>query len=222
LTQQISKTQSIIDVPNNLFRLTPKHVDRAGQVAGRAFQEDPVTLFSIPDKKDRIEKLSYTFRMLYAYGVRHGVSYASSSNMEGIIIWLPPDNMYPSFWAMMRHGGLKMMFKISNFKKGAMKMMKTSMAIFNYEEERHKALVPYEHWYLQNIAVEPTEQGKGYGSLLISSMTEKIDSIGLPIFLETNTEKAASLYQRHGFKILEHTIIPETDVPLWCMIRKPK
>jgi ribosomal protein S18 acetylase RimI-like enzyme len=142
--------------------------------------------------------------------------------LEGIIIWLPPNKLYPSFWAMMRYGGLKLMLKMSNFKKGAMKAMKTSMSIFNYEEERHKALVPFEHWYLQNIAVDPSEQRKGYGSLLIRSMTEKIDSIGLPIFLETNTEKAASLYKRHGFEVLEHTIIPETDVSLWCMLRRPR
>ena len=96
MTQQISKTQSIINVPDNLFKLKPEHVDMAGEVAGRAFQEDPVTLFSIPDKKDRVEKLPYTFRMLYAYGVRHGVSYATSNNLEGIIIWLPPNKMYIS------------------------------------------------------------------------------------------------------------------------------
>jgi ribosomal protein S18 acetylase RimI-like enzyme len=115
-----------------------------------------------------------------------------------------------------------MMLKMSSLSPKAMKMMKVTMAIFGYEEERHKALVPYEHWYLQNIAVEPKEQGKGYGSLLIRNMTEKIDGTGLPIFLETNTEKAMSIYQRHGFEVIEHTIIPNTDVPLWCMLRQPR
>jgi ribosomal protein S18 acetylase RimI-like enzyme len=101
--------------------------------------------------------------------------------------------------------------------------MKTTMAIFNYEEERHKALAPFEHWYLQNIAVEPEEQGKGYGSLLIRAMTEKIDREDrVPIFLETNKEKNLPFYQKHGFEILEHTIIPKTDVPLWCMLRNPR
>jgi ribosomal protein S18 acetylase RimI-like enzyme len=208
---------------DNLFKLTPEHVDKAGEVAGRAFQDDPVTLFSLPDEKEREQKLPYTFKMLYAYGIRNGVTYATSNNLEGIIIWLPPDKLYPSMWAMMRHGGFKLIFKMSNFKRGAMKTMKTTMAIFNYEEERHKALAPFEHWYLQNIAVEPDEQGKGYGSLLIRAMTEKIDQEDrLPIFLETNKEKNLSFYQKHGFEILEHTIIPKTDVPLWCMLRNPR
>ena len=100
--------------------------------------------------------------------------------------------------------------------------MRKTMAIFNYEEERHKELVPYDHWYLQNIAVKPEEQGKGYGGLLLRTMIETVKSDGLPIYLETNTEKAMSIYQRYGFEILEYGIIPETDVPLWCMLRKPR
>ena len=99
--------------------------------------------------------------------------------------------------------------------------MKRTMRIFNYEEERHKHLVPYDHWYFQNIVVKPEEQGKGYGGLLISTMIKKIESDELPIYLETNTEKNVSIYQKYGFEILEHEIITETDVPLWCMLRKP-
>jgi ribosomal protein S18 acetylase RimI-like enzyme len=201
--------------------LTPEYVDKAGKVAGRAFQDDPVALFTLPDEKEREQKLPYSFKMIYAYGIRNGVTYATSNNFEGIIVWLPPDKLYPSMWAMMRHGGLKMIFKASNLKVKAIKTMKVTIAIFNYEDERHKALAPFEHWYLQNIAVKPEEQGKGYGSLLIRAMTEKIDKIGLPIYLETNKEKNLSFYQKHGFEILEHTIIPKTDVRLWCMLRKP-
>ncbi|MFW9827259.1 MAG: hypothetical protein ACFFEY_06710 [Candidatus Thorarchaeota archaeon] len=44
----------------------------------------------------------------------------------------------------------------------------------------------------------------------------------MPSYLETNNEKNLSFYQRYGFEIIEHTIIPETYVPLWCMLRKPK
>jgi len=145
LTQQLSKTQSINDGSDNLFKLNPEYAEEAGRVAGRAFQDDPVTIFTLPDKREREEKLQYSFKMIYAYGIRHGVSYATSPNLEGIIIWLPPDKLYPSFWAMMRHGGIKMMFKMSNFKIKAMKTMKATMAIFNYEDERHKALAPFEH-----------------------------------------------------------------------------
>ncbi len=202
---------------NNLYKLTPKNVKEACKVAGNAFQDDPIMIFVYPDEKVRKQKAQYGFYMIYNYGIKHGLTYATSKNLEGITIWLPPNKVYPSIWAMMRHGVFYTMRTVGL----KMTEMKRTMIVFKYEEERHKELVPYNHWYFQNIAVEPEEQGKGNGSLLISTMLKTIESDGLPVFVETNTEKAASIYQKHGFEILEHTIIPETPVPLWCMLRKP-
>jgi len=203
---------------DNLYKLTPDYVEKACKVAGSAFQNDPVTIFTYPDENERKEKVQYGFYMLYKYGIKHGLAYATSRNLEGITIWLPPNKTYPSTWTMMRYGGFYAMRKVGL----KLKPMKRIMTIFNYEDERHKELVPYDHWYFQNIAVKPEEQGKGYGGLLISTMIKTIESDGLPIYVETNTEKSVSIYQKYGFEILEHTIIPETDVPLWCMLRKPE
>jgi ribosomal protein S18 acetylase RimI-like enzyme len=203
---------------DNLFQLTPDYVKEVCKVLGDAFQDDPIMVFIYPDEQERKEKAQYGFYMLYKYGIKNGFAYATSENLEGITMWLPPGNIYLSMWTMMKNGMFYTMRKVGL----KMKAMKKTMAIFNYEEERHKELVPYDHWYLQNIAVKPEEQGKGYGGLLLRTMIEEVKSDGLPIYLETNTEKATSIYQRYGFEILEHGTIPETDIPLWCMLRKPK
>ena len=218
MTQQISKKQSMNNNLGNLFKLTRDHVKDACKVAGSAFQDDPLMVFAYPDEEERKQNSEYGFYMLYNYGIKHGLSYATSKNLEGITIWLPPDNVYPSTWTMMRYGGLYTMRKVGL----NMKAMKRTIIVFKYEEERHKELAPYNHWYFQNIAVKPEEQGKGYGGLLIKTMVKTIESDGLPIYVETNTEKAMSIYQKHGFEILEQSIIPKTDVPLWCMLRKSK
>lgn len=202
---------------DTLFKLTPDDVKEACKVAGSAFQDDPIMVFTYPNEQERKRNAPYGFYMLYNYGTKYGLAYATSVNFEGITIWLPPDKVYPSTWAMMRHGALYTMRKVGL----KFKAMKRSMMVFKYEEERHKDLVPNDHWYLQNIAVKPEEQGKGYGGLLIKAMIEKVKSDGLPIYLETNTAKAMSIYQRYGFETIEHGIIPETDIPLWCMLRKP-
>ena len=201
-----------------LFKLTPEYVKKAIHVAGSAFQDDPVTIFTYPDERERKEKVQYGFYMTYKYGIKHGLTYATSKDLEGITIWLPPDKTYLSIWSMMRYGMFHTMRKVGL----KIEAIKRIMAIFNYEEERHKELVPYDHWYFQNIAVKPKEQGKGFGGLLISTMIKTIESEGLPIYVETNTEKAMSIYQKYDFEILEYGIIPDTDVPLWCMLRKPR
>ena len=202
----------------SFFKLTPDHVKQACQVAGEAFQDDPTTLFIYPDERERKQKLQYGFVMVYNYGIKNGVAYATSSNLEGIVIWLPPDKVHPSTWTMMRHGGFYAMRKVGL----KLKAMKRSFAVFGYTETRHEYHAPFDHWYLQNIAVKPEEQGKGHGGRLLKPMIEKINSEGLPIYLETNKEKNLSFYQKHGFEILEHVIIPKTDVLLWCMLRNPR
>ncbi|MFW9939814.1 MAG: GNAT family N-acetyltransferase [Candidatus Thorarchaeota archaeon] len=203
---------------DNLYKLTPDHIKEACKVAGDAFQDDPIMVFVYPDEKERKQKAQYGFYMLYNYGIKYGLAYSTSKNLEGSTIWLPPDKTYPSFWAMMRHGGFHTMRKVGL----KLKAMKKTMTVFNYEEERHKHHVPYDHWYFQNIAVKPEEQGKGYGGLLISTLLKTIENDGLDVYVETNTEKAMSIYQKYGFEILEHVMIPETPIPLWCMLRKAK
>jgi ribosomal protein S18 acetylase RimI-like enzyme len=203
---------------DNLFKLKPEYVKEACKVAGDAFQDDPIMVFVYPDEKERKQKSQYGFYMLYKYGIKFGLAYATSKNLEGITIWLPPNKVYPSTWAMMRYGGFYTMRKVGL----KLKAMKRTMAVFKYEEERHKELAPYDHWYFQNIAVKPEEQGKGYGGLLISTLLKTIESDNVPVYVETNTEKAMSIYQKHGFEILEYGIIPETDIPHWCMLKKAR
>ncbi|MHA1987450.1 MAG: GNAT family N-acetyltransferase [Promethearchaeota archaeon] len=201
---------------DNLYKLAPGDVKEVIKVAGNAFQDDPTMVFAYPDEKERKKNSPYGFYMVYNYGIKHGLAYSTSKNLEGITIWLPPNKVYPSTRAMMRHGVFYTMRKVGL----KLKVMKRTMAVFKYEEERHRELVPQKHWYFQNIAVKPEEQGKGYGGLLISSMLKTIESEGLPVYVETNTEKAMSIYQKYGFEILEYGIIPETPVPLWCMLKK--
>ncbi|MHA1932547.1 MAG: GNAT family N-acetyltransferase [Promethearchaeota archaeon] len=202
---------------DGLFKLTPDHLKKACEVAGKAFENDPVMVFTYPDEKERKQNSPYGFYMLYNYGIKLGLAYATSENLEGITIWLPPDKTYTSFWTMMRNGGFYTIRKVGL----KLKAMKRTMAVFNYEEERHRELAPNDHWYFQQISVMPEEQGKGYGGHLISTMIKNVESYGLPIYVETNTEKAMSIYQKYGFEILEYGIIPDTPVPLWCMLRKP-
>jgi ribosomal protein S18 acetylase RimI-like enzyme len=202
---------------DKLYKLTSDDLKKACMVAGSAFKDDPIMVFTYPDEEVRKQKAQYGFYMLYNYGIKKELAYATSENLEGTTIWLPPDKVYTSIWTMMRYGVFYTMRKVGL----KLQASKRTMKVFKYEEERHKELAPFDHWYFQNIAVKPEEQGKGYGGLLISTMIKNCESDGLPIYLETNTEKAVSIYQKYGFEILEHGIIPETPVPYWCMLRKP-
>lgn len=68
--------------------------------------------------------------------------------------------------------------------------------------------------YLWFIAVSPSEQNKGAGTVLLKQILEKSKAEGRPVILETSTERNLPWYMKHGF-----TIYKELDFgyKLFCM-----
>ena len=84
----------------------------------------------------------------------------------------------------------------------------------------HHRLVPFKHWYLWTVGVQPDSQGKGYASRLIRPMLSRIDKAGLPCYLETLDERNVPVYERLGFKVIDKSIIPDTSFINWAMLRE--
>ena len=84
----------------------------------------------------------------------------------------------------------------------------------------HKRLAPFRHWFLQAIGVDPRFQGKGYAGKLLRPMFSRIDAEGLPCYLETLDETNVLLYEHFGFRVVEKSTVPETELTSWAMLRK--
>ena len=80
----------------------------------------------------------------------------------------------------------------------------------------------YQHWYLCILGVDPRFQGKGYAGKMVRAMLARIDKEGVPCFLETMTEKNVSIYEHLGFRVLEKSAIPKTNLTNWAMLRDAK
>jgi ribosomal protein S18 acetylase RimI-like enzyme len=76
----------------------------------------------------------------------------------------------------------------------------------------HLEFSPSDHWYLQTLGINPPYQGKGYGTILMRYMLEKVDENPLPVFLETSTERNVRFYERLGFNVMKKYSVPGTDV----------
>ncbi len=90
----------------------------------------------------------------------------------------------------------------------------------DYKKAVHKRLVPFKHWFLQTIGVDPQFQGKGYASKLLKPMFTRLDEEGLPCYLETVDETNVQLYEHFGFKVIEKSTIPNTKFTNWAMLRQ--
>jgi len=74
------------------------------------------------------------------------------------------------------------------------------------------------HWYLAQIGVEPALQRQGLATWLLRPMLARIDTVGLPCYLETENATNISIYQRYGFQVVADDAVP--DGPhIWAMRR---
>lgn len=200
---------------SELYRLTEDKIKPASKILSRAFYDNPVFEYLIPDSSERKSKLKYVFEYIMRYDILYGEVYAISSNLEGIAGWLPTETAFQTVKRQIKSGGPKVILKLG---KDFYKRLQHSDQFTN---GLHKKYMPSEHWYLYPLGVDPDFQGNGYASTLLKAMFTRIDQEGLPIYLETNTDKNVAIYKHFGFKILEDTTIPDTDVRVCAMLREP-
>ena len=119
------------------------------------------------------ETISNYFLSVVVYsGIKYGEVYVTSSNLEGIAVWMPSNNYPVTLWEMLRSVPLSIIFGFGRY--GGSKMRRFS----DYLDSVHQRLAPFKHWFLQTIGVASQFQGKGFGSKLLKSMFYKIDKKG--------------------------------------------
>ena len=203
---------SIIPTIPDLYRLSSKGYSRASKVLGLAFQEDPIWKAILKDDPD---KFSLVFGVPLKYSLKYGVVYASSPNLEGIAAWLPSDYVKSGFFRLLMSGALWSAMKLGS------KIGKLIQEVFEIITEDRETNMKGTYLYLYVIGVAPEHQGKGIGSCLINNMLSYLPP-EIPIYLETETERNVSLYERLGFKVLKKIMVPSLQLPMWEMLHDSK
>lgn len=81
-------------------------------------------------------------------------------------------------------------------------------------------LAPYPHWYLMFIAVKPSQQGKGFGGRLLTSVLELMHKHRLPLYLETQCASNVEIYGNMGFRMLDASDVPGLNMKNYCMVKE--
>jgi len=198
----------------DLIQLNKSDIKPATEVLALAFHDDQLLQYAFPDEPEREKMTLYFCQFVLHYGIRYGEVYATSTNPEGVAVWVTSDYFPMTFWRMIRSVPLSVM---AGFGGGGGLRLKHPG---DYLAAVHKRLAPFKHWFLLTIGVAPQFQGKGFASRLIRPMLARIDEQGLPCYLETMDEKNVRLYEHFGFRVIAKFAIPQTELTTWAMLRE--
>jgi ribosomal protein S18 acetylase RimI-like enzyme len=175
----------------------------------RAFYDDPVFSFLLPDDATRLAKLDTVLGIFFKLGLPHGTCY-TTANYESVTLWRPPNGWHVPFWAYIVNGPKLLTTFGGNLFR--------SLAVVDMMEKVH----PHEpHWYLQTIGTDPKFQGKGYGGVIMRDRLAKVDAAHLPCYLESSKDTNIPIYQSFGFELTGEIQVPGGP-KIWPMWRKPR
>ena len=159
-----------------------------------------------PDLEQYLKHFPSFVRAFGGKAFTHGTAYYVDG-YAAAALWLPP-NVYPDedkLISLVQH-------TVSE------KIQKDFFPVFEQMGRYH----PSEpHWYLPLMGVDPSQQGKGFGSALLQQALIQCDRDSKLAYLESSNPKNIPLYQRHGFELLG-TIQAGTSPSIFPMLRRPR
>lgn len=181
---------------------------RLAVVMAKAFHDDPVIGWLLPDARRRPARLRRFFGIeLRHLALRRGCVW-TTSDLSGAALVLPPGRWRVPLGATLREG--------SAFGAGLARAAKLGATM----EWRHPREVRGPHYYVRDVGVLPEKQGQGLGSALLAPALARCDREGLPAYLEASSERNAALYERLGFEHLSQLSVLGSP-PLRLMMRPP-
>ena len=178
----------------------------------RAFFDDPMMQFIMPDVSKRIKRSEWMFGRLLAYVRRSGHVYTDENQTAGSI-WLPPGNTTMTTTGMLRAGLWQMPFRVGL--SGFLRFGRLD----GIASKAHKKAVQGDHWYLLGLGVDPDAQKSGLGSEAIEIGAAQAQAAGLPVYLETMTQSNVDYYTKRGFEVPEEVAV--NDLRIWAMVKQP-
>jgi GNAT superfamily N-acetyltransferase len=184
-------------------------------VAARAFWNDPLSNFFLPDLLVQHRLAWRYFDAVVRDTFEHGELWVATADehVVGFAAWLPP-GVHEATGGLraLRQGALVMpLLARSPFRAQALRLM----------NEVPKHHYPEPHWYLALLGTDPKWQGHGVGSSLLAPILDRCDHDVAPAYLVTQKEANLSYYGRFAFTMVE-TIRVEPDTPaIWTMLREP-
>lgn len=186
----------------------------------RAFEDDPIWTWILPDDRSRLARLARLFEVLAerVHGPHGGCEVAGREEdqtsggwaIKAAALWDPPGCWKVPIRSQLRNAG-PMLRVFGRQAPRALRMLGKMEAEHPTEP----------HWYLSLLGTDPEAQGSGLGGALLRSRLHRCDADRLPAYLESSKPENVPYYERFGFKVTQELTLPGGCPPLWLMWREP-
>ena len=183
-----------------IVRLERNDLPRAAACLARAFHDDPLQTYVLPDPEERAERSPGHFAPILEYGLRFGTVLTTAGEPRGASVWLPPGQALVTDERAVE-AGLDRLPDVLGA-AAANRFFSVLSAIDPY----HQTDVPADHWYVHVLGVEPAAQGLGLGRALLAPVLEEARRDRLPCYLETAQPRNIAFYQHLGFRVLRDIV----------------
>jgi len=187
----------------------------AAAMLARAFHDDPLMRYAIPDSDERARLLPSLYERMIRFGMLAGEVYATGDLPEGVAIWIPPN----AKWTR------------ENIEASGMHEFATLIGNDAYQRYREVVSqewqarlreIPGPGWYLFILGVEPRIQRRGLGGALMRPILARADTEQLVCYLETENERNVAFYLKQGFDLIVSEEAGTSGVRFWTFRRNPK
>jgi GNAT superfamily N-acetyltransferase len=203
-------------VTAEIVRLGDSQIDVAGAVLARAFQNDPLMVYTIPDQGERARLLPEFYTRMARFGCIAGEVYTTADAINGAAVWLPPGVKWTR--ERVEAAGLHELSKILGDEA-----MGRFREVVGREAQARERDITAPYWYLLLLGVEPARQGRGLGGELMRPIMERAHSEGFACYLETEQPRNVAFYLKHGFEgIIDGETAGATGVRFWTFRRTPE
>ncbi len=199
---------SITPVP-----LAPADAARTAAVLARAFQDDPMMTFLLPDAARRARLLPRLLGGIQAYTLAHGRA-TTTPDLGGVACWLPPGGTDVTPARMLRAGMVGGLLRL-----GPGGVRRAAGLIAAMDREHHRVMTE-PHWFLWLLGTEPSRAGRGIGGAVLAPTLDAADAAGHPCFLDTHKERNLAFYARYGFAPVVDQV--HAGLRFWGLRRDPR
>lgn len=198
------------------LRLQQPQLAESAEVLARAFFDDPMTMYMLPDESQRRAILPSFMQAGATICMQHGEVYTTPGDVLGGACWLPPGETEVTEDRLAEAGAMEVLGAMGDEAAGRFGALMAQLG------ELHELAVPAQHWYLLILGVDPPRQGQGIGGALIEPVLRRADAASLPCYLETMKPRNVTFYRKHGFEVVVEDDLAGGGLHYWTMRRDPR